>query len=83
MVQSTGNLYWTSHYRDEFNPPTAVVYRASKFSAPGSERVLYAETGTGLFHFGDLTYAHVGDFYAYFVANYPEAGVSQIKRVPL
>ncbi len=83
MVQSTGNLYWTSHYRDEFNPPVAAVYRASKFSTPGSERVLYAETGVGSFYFGDLTYAYAGDYFAYFVANYPESGVSKIKRVPL
>jgi hypothetical protein len=83
MVQSTGNLYWTSHYRDEFNPPTATVYRASKWNTPGSERALYTETGTGAFYFGDLTYANAGDYYAYFVANYPDTGTSQIKRVPL
>jgi hypothetical protein len=74
MVQSTGNLYWTSHYRDEFHPPTATVYRASKWTTPGQERALYTETGTGSFYFGDLTYAYAGDYYAYFVATIPRAG---------
>ncbi len=83
MVQSTGNLYWTSHVLNEFGASSASVYRASKGSTPGAERALHTEWGSGYFYFGDLTYASTNDWYGYFVANYPASGVSQIKRVPL
>ena len=84
LIQSTGNLYWTSHHLNEFGPSSASVYRASKFNTPGAERVLYRETGNGYLYFGDITYANVGTWYGYFVANYGGAGgLSQIKRVPL
>lgn len=83
MVQSTGNLYWTSHVLNEFGASSASVYRASKGSTPGAERALYTEWGSGYFFFGDLTYAATNDWYGYFVANYPASGVSQIKRIPL
>jgi hypothetical protein len=83
MVQSTGNLYWTSHGSNELGDSAAAVYRASKSTTPGAERALYVERRSVPFSFGDLTYASAGDWYAYFVANYPATGVSQIKRIPL
>jgi hypothetical protein len=85
LIQSTGNLYWTTYNLNEFGPSSASVYRASKTSTPGSERLLYRESATGgFFYFGDLTYASVGGvWYGYFVANYTQLGISQIKRIPL
>jgi hypothetical protein len=84
LIQSTGNLYWTTHNLNEFGPSTASVYRASKSSTPGNERLLYREIRSGAFHFGDITYANVGGvWYGYFVANYLDLGVSRIKRIPL
>jgi hypothetical protein len=82
LEQSTGNLYWTSHYINEFGPSAASVYRASKTTSPGHEQALYTEYANGWFYFGDLTYAYTYDYHAYFVANYPSSNVSQIKRVP-
>ena len=83
LAQSTGNLYWTTHYLNEFGPSAATVYRASKSNSPGLEQALYTEYFNGWFYFGDLTYALTYDWYGYFVANYPSSGVSRIKRVPL
>jgi hypothetical protein len=83
LAQSTGNLYWTSHYLNEFGPSSATVYRASKSNSPGQEQALYSEYQNNWIYFGDLTYALTSDWYGYFVANYPSAGVSRIKRVPL
>lgn len=83
LVQSTGNLYWTSHFLNEFGPSSATVYRASKTSTPGAERVLYQETGPGFFYFGDITYPETDTRFGYFVANYPATNTSHIKRVPL
>ena len=83
LEQSTGNLYWTSHYVNEFGPSAASVYRASKTTSPGQEKALYTEYANGWFYFGDLTYAYTYDYHAYFVANYPSSNVSRIKRVPL
>jgi len=64
----------------------AVVYRASKTNQPGQERILYAETNSPLspVNFQAIAYANVGgSWYGYFVANYPLAHESQIKRIPL
>jgi hypothetical protein len=83
LEQSTGNLYWTSHYLNEFGPSTATVYRAGKSNTPGLEQALYTEYFNGWFYFGDLTYALTSNWYGYFVANYPSSGISRIKRVPL
>jgi hypothetical protein len=83
LAQSTGNLYWTSHYLNEFGPSQASVFRASKSTSPGLERALYTEYYSGWFYFGDLTYALTSDWYGYFVANYPSSNISRIKRVPL
>jgi hypothetical protein len=83
LVQSTGNLYWTSHFLNELGPSSATVYRAAKTSTPGAERVLYQETGSGFFYFGDITYPETDSRFGYFVANYPATNSSQIKRVPL
>src|SRR5215210_604454 len=84
LIASTGNLYWTSRFYDEFGPDVSVVWRAGKNNVPGSETVLYREYGDDRY-FGDIVYANPGAFYGYFVANYQTAGgvVSQIKRVPL
>ena len=90
LVQSTGNLYWTSnvHSSPVELTGTSRVYRASKSNIPGQETILYQETmtndGIAAVNFGSLTYAQVsGNWLAYFVANYPPAGYSQIKYVPL
>lgn len=81
LIQSTGNLYWSSNYADADGGST--IFRASKSSQPGDEVALYGETGT---NFAELTFAKVdGEFYGYFIANYAGNGVSwsQIKRIPL
>jgi len=86
LVQSTGNLYWTSDYIDEFGPDFAGVYRTGKTSTPGQEILLYGESSdaVGYFYFGGLTYALVnGVWYGYFTANYVTQGFTQIKRIPL
>jgi surface antigen len=83
LIQSTGNLYWTS---DQTTSGTsqADVYRASKGNTPGQETVLYEESSSTPVNFGAITYAEVaGTWYGYFVANYPSQDESQIKRVPL
>ena len=77
LIQSTGNLYWTSVYG---------IFRASKSSQPGDEEWLYRDKDAGSTGFTGLTFAKVdGEFYGYFVANYSGNGVnsSQIKRIPL
>ncbi len=89
LIQSTGNLYWSSNPPVLFSAPEVqvsapTIYRASKSSQPGEEVALYTEQGTG--EFGALTFARVDDeFYGYFVANYTVQGQiqSQIKRIPL
>lgn len=83
LKQSTGNLYWTRYSLNEFGPDSAYVYRASKSNTPGNERPLYSETRSDYFGIGDITYAYVGTWYGYFVVNYINLGISQIKRVPL
>ncbi len=84
LIASTGNLYWTSYAIDEFGPDSASVWRASKSNTPGSEVLLYRESGdTADFrYFGSLCYANIGgNWFGYFVANY--GATSQLKRVPL
>ena len=83
LEQSTGNLYWTTHYLNEFGPSTATVYRASKSNSPGLEQALYTEYYNGWFYFGDLTYALTSTWYGYFAVSYPSSNISRIKRVPL
>lgn len=85
LVQSTGNLYWTNNFINEFGPSFAGVYRTGKSDTPGSERLLYSESRSdGYFYFGDLAYANVGgSFFGYFAANYVDLGFTQIKRIPL
>ncbi len=83
LEQSTGNLYWTTHYLNEFGPSSATVYRASKSNSPGLEQALYTEYYNGWFYFGDLTYALTSNWYGYFAVNYPSSNISRIKRVPL
>lgn len=84
LVESTGNLYWTQHSPPDIGPTsTARVYRAAKTNIPGQETVLYSETRSDAFSFGDLTYANPGTWYGYVAANYASLGVSTIKRVPL
>lgn len=86
LVQSTGNLYWTSNAINEFGPDFAGIYRTGKTSTPGQEILLYSEStdAVGYFFFGDLTYALVsGTYYGYFTANYVDEGITQIKRIAL
>ena len=86
LVQSTGNLYWTADQTLD-GISQAEVFRASKDNEPGQERALYQEsrpaTSTAV-DFEAITYANVGgNWYGYFVANYPGQGESQVMRVPL
>ena len=83
LIQSTGNLYWTTWSDNEVGPDSASVYRASKWNTPGSEILLSRESRSDRFFFGDLTYANPGTWYGYFVVNYADLGRSHIKRVPL
>jgi surface antigen len=85
LIQSTANLYWTADQTLDGNSQ-ADVYRASKDNEPGQERILYQKsqpTSTPV-DFEAITYANVGgNWYGYFVANYPGQNKSQIMRVPL
>ena len=97
LIQSTGNLYWSSNpwviesqHASKLNVPAPTIFWASKSSQPGEEVALYTEPGTGgewtSSEFGALTFAKVDDeFYGYFVANYTDKSqtTSQIKRIPL
>jgi hypothetical protein len=86
LVSSTGNLYFTNFGISEFGPSSASFYRTGKYSTPGSEGLLYAESGPVYFDFGNVVWAYAGGtYYGYFVANYDRFGVrmSEIKRVPL
>jgi hypothetical protein len=90
LIQSTGNLYWSS------NPPLLerqvslpTIFRASKSSQPGEEIALYTETppDNGSLEFGALTFAKLeGSFFLFFVANYSDQhgnSTSQIKSISL
>lgn len=84
LVQSTGNLYWTSR-RTQFFPRlfTATLWRAGKSNTPGQEIALYSEQSTTAFSFGGVTYAQVGGvWYGFFAVNYNSTSAA-IKRVPL
>lgn len=82
LIASTGNLYWTSEYLNEFGPSSTWVFRASKNNTSGNEIVLYEESGPTRPWFGGVVYANVGAWYGYFIANYGDS-FSYIKRVPL
>jgi surface antigen len=85
LIQSTGNLYWTADQTVD-GMSQADVYRASKANEPGQEQILYQESlpASTPVDFEAITYANVGgNWYGYFVANYPAQDESQIKRVPL
>jgi hypothetical protein len=90
LVQSTGNLYWTSHSFDGQHNELS-VWRTGKTASPGDETQLWGENAGSTDSFGALTYANVGGtWYGYFVANYwrgaldgPGNRTSVIKRVPL
>ncbi|HEX6738003.1 MAG TPA: hypothetical protein VF310_07030 [Vicinamibacteria bacterium] len=83
LIASTGNLYWTYHDTEEGG---ASIWRASKDTSPGEERLLYQETGN-VFLFGSLVFANVsGSWFGYFLAHYQDAsggGTSYLKRIPL
>ncbi|HTU32006.1 MAG TPA: hypothetical protein VMF07_21625 [Solirubrobacteraceae bacterium] len=96
LIQSTGNLYWTANSRGfvlggskraNVQLPLdyiGTVYRAAKTNSPGQETVLYQEHSLASLNFGAIKWALVGgQYYGYFVANYPAQGVSKIKRVSL
>jgi len=86
LIQSTGNLYWTAD-QTLGSISQADVFRASKDNVAGQERILYQESlpaASTPVDFEAITYANVGgNWYGYFVANYPRQNESQIKRVPL
>src|SRR4051794_37307688 len=75
LVSSTGNLYFTNFGINEFGPSSASFYRTGKYSAPGTEGLLYHELGSPYFNFGNVAWAYVdGTYYGYFVANYDQGG---------
>ena len=81
LVPSTGNLYWTAGPQSD---AVGQVWRASKQNQPGQETLLYQEQHTYPTDFEALTWALVdGQYYGYFVANYPTLDKSVIKRVSL
>ena len=83
---STGNLYFTSHYVNEFGPDSASFHRTSKSGVPGSAGLLYEEVGPPVGSFGRPVWANVnGAYYGYFSASrYNNPGLTyEIKRVPL
>ncbi|HEY3774521.1 MAG TPA: hypothetical protein VGL69_16080 [Solirubrobacteraceae bacterium] len=81
VTPSTGNLYWTA---GPGNDALGQVWRASKQNAPGQETLLYQEQHKYPTDFEAITWAFVnGQYYGYFVANYPTLNRSVIKRVPL
>ncbi len=85
LVQSAANLYWTADQTLD-GISHADVFRASKDNQPGQERALYQESmpATSPVDFEAITYANVGgNWYGYFVANYPAQNESEIMRVPL
>jgi hypothetical protein len=86
LIPSTGNLYWTSNSYNPFSatPYTSSVWRASKTNTPGQEILLYSQSSTKPFSFGDIAYAQVaGNWYGYFVYNNPGARASRIERIGL
>jgi hypothetical protein len=81
VAPSTGNLYWTA---GPGNDAIGQVWRASKQNQPGQETLLYEEQHKYPTDFEAITYALVnGQYYGYFVANYPTLNRSVLKRVPL
>jgi hypothetical protein len=81
VAPSTGNLYWTA---GPGNDAIGQVWRASKENQPGQETLLYQEQHNYPTDFEAITWAEVnGQYYGYFVANYPTLDRSVIKRVPL
>jgi hypothetical protein len=84
VVESTGNLYWTANHSTIFpRSYSAQVFRAAKTNVPGQETVLYQESSSSPFSFGNITFANVGGvWYGYFIVSYRFGG-TVIKRVPL
>ena len=86
LIQSTGSLHWTSNTYNPFRatPYESFVWRAAKTNTPGHEIELFSQSSTTPFSFGDVTYAQVGgNWYGYFVVNYPVARISRIERIGL
>ena len=86
LIQSTGNLYWTSNTYNPFRatPYESFVWRAAKTNTPGQEIQLFSQSSTTPSSFGDVTYAQVaGNWYGYFVVNNPAARTSRIERIGL
>lgn len=81
LAPSTGNLYWTA---GPSGNAVGQVWRASKQNHPGEETLLYSEQHAYPTDFESITWALVdGQYYGYFIANYPTLDKSVIKRVPL
>ena len=86
LIQSTGNLYWTSNTYNPFSatPYQSFVWRASKTNTPGHEAKLFSQSSATPISFGDITYAQVaGNWYGYFVFNNPVNHTSRIERIGL
>jgi hypothetical protein len=83
LVESTGNLYWTSNVVGS-GSDVSTVWRMSQLANAGQKSPLYtvSSSASDPISFGDLTYAEVGGtWYGYFVVN--EDGVSRIDQVAL
>src|SRR4051794_20989489 len=84
LVQSTGNLYWTTNTLNEFGPSSSRVVRASKLARPGEHRVLFRQEHNGDVQFAALTYAKVNStWFGYVVSNNFASHTSRILRIPL
>jgi hypothetical protein len=82
LVQSTGNLYWTTNHTFPGGRTRSVVYRTSKSGWPGRERAIYTLNAFG-HDLGAVTYAKVGSEWRFFVVvNDRRAGRSWITRLP-
>jgi hypothetical protein len=81
VAPSASELYWTAA---PGNRAIGQVWRAARESRPGDETLLYEERHKYPTDFESITWAQVhGQFYGYFVANYPTLDRSVIKRIPL
>lgn len=85
FTSSTGNLYWSSRFLNEFGPSSVSVSRAGKDNIPGNERALYVRSGftaTTVPSLGTLVYANLGEWFGYFVST--AGGTSRgIRRVDM
>ncbi len=84
LVQSSGNLYWTSNQTGPAGTVVSRIHRTSKAAIAGSERVLYETKHTGGIQFAGITWSKVGQtWWGFVVINNPVSKTTQIKRFSL